>query len=103
MEELILGLLVHSDSDGRGPNRNSTTGHAMVNGSNPLNLTILSPGIFTSNTGPYDSRYPSANLHYNGVWYQSTYGAAENNGSCANWCVHGPFLSFRYSVDQDET
>lgn len=78
---------VFSISDGSHPHANTTTGHVMLNGSDPLNLTILSPGIFASNSGPYSGRYPSANLHYNGVWYQSTYGASENSGPCANWCV----------------
>jgi hypothetical protein len=94
---------ITSISDGGHPLANTTTGHAMLNGSDPLNLTILSPGIFRSNTGPYSGRYPSANLHYNGVWYQSTYGASDNYGPCANWCIQGPFLSFRYSVDQGKT
>ncbi len=94
---------ITSISDGGHPLADTTTGHAMLNGSDPLNLTILSPGIFRSNTGPYSGRYPSANLHYNGVWYQSTYGASDNYGPCANWCIQGPFLSFRYSVDQGKT
>jgi hypothetical protein len=47
-----------------------TTSHDMLMGLNPLNLTILSPVNFTSNTGPYTGRYPSVNLHYNGMWYQ---------------------------------
>jgi hypothetical protein len=85
------------------PNSNTTTGHVMLMGSNPLNLTILSPGIFTSNTGPYNGRYPSANLHYNEVWYQSTYGTSDIDGVCGNWCVQGPFVSFRYSTDQGKT
>jgi hypothetical protein len=94
---------VSSGSGASHPNSDTTTGHAMLMGSNPLNLTILSPGVFTSNTGPYNGRYPSANLHYNGVWYQSTYGVSENDGPCQNWCVQGPFVSFRYSTDQGKT
>ncbi len=94
---------VTSISTAYNPNSNTTTGHVMLMGSNPLNLTILSPGIFTSNTGPYTGRYPSANLHYNGVWYQSTYGTSDLNGTCSNWCVQGPFISFRYSTDQGKT
>ena len=85
------------------PNSESTTGHVMLNGSDPLNLKIVSPAVFKSNTGPYTGRYPSANLHYNGVWYQSTYGITEYTAPCNGWCVHGPFLSFRYSLDQGKT
>ena len=44
---------VFSISDGSHPHANTTTGHVMLNGSDPLNLTILSPGIFASNSGPY--------------------------------------------------
>ncbi|CAF3851408.1 unnamed protein product [Rotaria sp. Silwood1] len=89
-----------SSSGATYPNSNTTTGHAIIMGSNPLNLTIISPGIFESNTGPYTGRYPSGNLHYNGVWYQSTYGLSDNDAPCRNWCVQGPLISFRYSVDQ---
>ena len=91
---------VPSSSGAAYPNSNTTTGHAMILGSDPLNLTIVSPGIFASNTGPYMGRYPSANLHYDGVWYQSTYGVSDNDAPCSNWCVQGPFISFRYSLDQ---
>ncbi len=91
---------VTSSSGATYPYTNTTTGYVMLSGSNPLNLTIISPGNFTSNTGPYTGHYPSANLHYNGVWYQSTYGVSENHGPCENWCVQGPFISFRYSLDQ---
>ncbi|CAF3869695.1 unnamed protein product, partial [Rotaria sp. Silwood1] len=48
-----------SSSGATYPNSNTTTGHAIIMGSNPLNLTIISPGIFESNTGPYTGRYPS--------------------------------------------
>ncbi|CAF5144019.1 unnamed protein product, partial [Rotaria sp. Silwood1] len=91
---------ISSSSGAAYPNTNITTGHAIIMGLNPLNLTIESPGIFTCNTGPYTGRYPSANLHYNGVWYQSTYGLSDNDAPCHNWCVQGPFISFRYSIDQ---
>ncbi|CAF1477974.1 unnamed protein product [Rotaria sordida] len=94
---------ISSSSGAVHPNTNTTTGHAIIMGSNPLNLTIISPGVFTSNTGPYAGRYPSANLHYNGVWYQSTYGLSENDAPCQNWCVQGPLISFRYTVDQGHT
>ncbi|CAF1255579.1 unnamed protein product [Rotaria sordida] len=56
-------------------------------------------GIFTCNTGPYNGRYSSANLHDNGVWYQSTYGLLENDGPCQNWCVQRPFISFQNDTD----
>lgn len=94
---------VSSGSGAGQPNSDTTTGHAMLMGSDPLNLTILSPGVFVSNTGPFYGRYPSANLHYNGVWYQSTYALSGLTGPCANWCVQGPFISFRYSTDQGKT
>lgn len=80
VDSLMDKLYVSSFSGASQPNTDTTTGHAMFMGSNPLNLTILSPGVFTSNTGPYTGRYPSANLHYDGIWYQSTYGLLEADG-----------------------
>jgi len=94
---------VRSFSGANNPNSNTSTGHAIIMGSNPLNLTIVSADIFISNTGPYTGRYPSANLHYDNVWYQSTYGLTDGGGSCGNWCTQGPFISFRYSLDQGKS
>ena len=88
---------VSSGSGAGRPNSDTTTGYAMLMGSNPLNLTILSPGVFVSNTGPFFGRYPAANLHYNEVWYQSTYGLSDLRGACGNWCVQGPFNNFTHN------
>lgn len=75
----------------------------MLSGSDLLNLTVLSPAVVKSSTGPYTGRYPSTNLHYNRVWYQSTYGVSHSNESCHGWWVQCPFISFRYSADQDKS
>ncbi|CAF1392113.1 unnamed protein product [Rotaria sordida] len=89
-----------NSSGAANPDLDTTTGHTIIIGSNLLNLTIISLDVCTSNTGQYTGRYPSANLHYNGVWYQSTYGLSENDAPCDNWCVQGLLISFRYSLDQ---
>ena len=78
----------------------TTTGHVTLTGSDPLNLVIGNVGTFAVSTGPWHSRYPAANAHINGVWYQSTYSLDDLSGPCQNWCVQGPFVSFRYSLDQ---
>ncbi|CAF1077513.1 unnamed protein product [Rotaria sordida] len=64
---------ISSSSAATNSNSNTTTGHTIIIDSNPLNLTTISPGIFTCNTGPYNGRYPSANLHDNGFWNGITY------------------------------
>ena len=37
------------------------------------------------------------------VWYYGSYSLAELNGNdqypCGNWCVQGPFVGFRHSID----
>ncbi|CAF1320733.1 unnamed protein product [Rotaria sordida] len=38
---------ISSSSGAAHPNINTTTGHAIIMGSNPLNLTIISPDVFT--------------------------------------------------------
>ncbi|CAE7752877.1 unnamed protein product, partial [Symbiodinium necroappetens] len=103
----------------------STTGFARVSGEDPFNLSIKDVGVFESSPSPYHGRYPSASLHYDGVWYYGTYaldnenhepGAApeessesqaagkhQTGGYCGNWCIQGPFVGFRWSRDGGKT
>eukprot|EP01006_Ploeotia_vitrea_P034405 TRINITY_DN65748_c6_g6_i1.p1 TRINITY_DN65748_c6_g6~~TRINITY_DN65748_c6_g6_i1.p1 ORF type:complete len:405 (+),score=2.05 TRINITY_DN65748_c6_g6_i1:14-1228(+) len=76
------------------------TGTAVLEGDYPLNMTVTPLGCVRqpANATDYTGRYPSANLVYDGVWYYGTYGLA-NLGRCKNWCVMGPFISFRTSTD----
>ena len=102
---------VHSGSGGHGPGEvgNSTTGQATVTGDDPYNLTLTGVTTFTSNTAPYQGRYPCGSLFYEGVWYYGTY-SLENPSfppnplpNCGNWCVQGPFCGFRQSADKGAT
>ncbi|CAE7566571.1 unnamed protein product, partial [Symbiodinium sp. CCMP2456] len=103
----------------------STTGFARVSGEDPFNLTIKDVGVFESSPSPYHGRYPSASLHYDGVWYYGTYaldnenhepgdaprgsesqeaaGKLQTAGYCGNWCIQGPFVGFRWSRDGGKT
>jgi hypothetical protein len=91
----------HSDS-GRG--ERSTTGCAVIEGTDPLNLTLRSLGLHTSSALPYQGRYPCGSLVYNGIWYYGTYtlgpaGQIEHDGIQFNWPWLGPFVGFRTSAD----
>jgi len=65
---------------------------------------VVDVGAFRSSALPFQGRYPSGNLFYKGVWYYGTYALAELHGNaqypCGNWCVQGPFVGFRHSVDK---
>ena len=97
---------VSSDSGGDG----ATTGMAIVVGDDPFNLSVSGPRpSWVSSAAPYQGRYPSGNLHYNGTWYYATY-SLENYEyhpsvpvNCGNWCIQGPFCWWRYSNDSGLT
>eukprot|EP01047_Picozoa_sp_COSAG01_P029793 COSAG01_NODE_2056_length_8537_cov_4.215607_6_plen_250_part_00 len=87
------------------------TGHARIVGDSPATLQVLDVGFFSSSALPYQGRYPSASVVFNGTWYVGTYAIAETWGRttdehgkpvplnrqylCGNWCVLGPFVGFR--------
>jgi hypothetical protein len=41
--------------------------------------------------------------YHTDVWYYGSYSLSELNGNkqypCGNWCVQGPFVGFRHSLD----
>ena len=80
----------------------ATTGHAVISGSNPLDLEIHSVGVAAASPGAYGGRYPSASLMLDGVWYYGTYCLADR-GRGLNWDRLGPFVGFRVSTDQGAT
>mmetsp|Transcript_87210 Transcript_87210/g.279590 ORF Transcript_87210/g.279590 Transcript_87210/m.279590 type:complete len:286 (-) Transcript_87210:10-867(-) len=70
-------------------------------------------GTFPASPSPYHGRYPSASLAFNGTWFYGTYMLDNENhqpgrrlagtgaaGYCGNWCIQGPFVGFRTSVDR---
>jgi hypothetical protein len=83
---------------------NATTGQAILEGNDPLSLTIYSLGLSSASPLPYKGRYPCGSLIYNKVWYYGTYCLAPDGGaiygdSTFNWPWLGPFVGFRYSTD----
>ena len=88
--------------------RNAATGHATIIGDDPMNLQIVDEGVFKSDPGPYNGRYPCGSLVYNGVWYYGTYCLSPDpfvrkNGQIYNWPCLGPFVGFRWSTDFGKT
>jgi len=108
----------------------STTGFATVIGDDPLSLNVTAAGTFSSSPSPYHGRYPCGSLYYKGIWFYGTYTLDNENhqpgtplgrqplergadtlkepsygraGYCENWCIQGPFVGFRTSLDQGNT
>ena len=52
---------------------NATTGHAVIEGDDPLSLKVYSLGLLKASPKPYQGRYPCGSLFYNKVWYYGTY------------------------------
>jgi hypothetical protein len=82
----------------------STTGHAVLEGDNPVNLKVYSLGLNRASPKPYHGRYPCGSLVYNNIWYYGTYcldptGIAMYGDKTYNWPWMGPFVGFRYSTD----
>ncbi|MBS1850545.1 MAG: hypothetical protein JST79_06510 [Acidobacteria bacterium] len=88
------------------PGIKATTGHATLIGDDAMHLKIVDPGVHSDDPAPYQGRYPSGSLVYNGVWYYGTYTLLDTDGDPAtelNWDVLGPFVGFRYSLDYGKT
>jgi hypothetical protein len=84
------------------------TGHAVIEGDDPLNLKVYSLGISFASPSPYHGRYPCGSLIYEGVWYYGTYcldpsAWADYGGQVINWPWMGPFVGFRTSTDYGRT
>lgn len=81
-----------------------TTGQAVMEGNDPLNLKIYSMAPSTAKAEPYAARYPSGSLVYNGVWYYGTYcvdppGGVKYGDTMFGFAFLGPFVGFRLSKD----
>ncbi len=86
----------------------ATTGQAVMEGDDPLNLKIYSLGLEEASALPYKGRYPCGSLLHNGVWYYGTYclapeGLTTYGDFAYNWPWLGPFVGFRVSTDYGRT
>jgi len=87
---------------------NATTGHAVMEGDDPLSVVVYSLGIDQASARPYQGRYPCGSLVYNGIWYYGTYclgpaASAQYGDLVVNWPWLGPFVGFRISTDKGLT
>ncbi|MBL7110510.1 MAG: hypothetical protein ISS19_01035 [Bacteroidales bacterium] len=81
-----------------------TTGQAVAEGDDPVNLKIYSLGLTHSPPEPYGGRYPCGSLVYNGIWYYGTYclspyGSTTFGKEVFNWPWLAPLVGFRISED----
>lgn len=86
----------------------TTTGQAVIEGDDPLDLTVTPFENQYADTFPYTGRYPCGSLVYNGVWYYGTYclgpyGSTRFGQYIYNWPHLGPFVGFRISKDFGKT
>ena len=86
----------------------AVVGHAVIVGDDPLHLQVVEPGTIPGSALPYQGRYPSANLYYDGIWYIGTYclapaGRVTRDGVIYNWPWLGPFVGFHISRDGGKT
>jgi hypothetical protein len=86
----------------------ATTGHAVIEGDDPLSLVAYSRGIQTASPKPYEGRYPCGSLMHNGIWYYGTYclgpsAQAKYGNMTYNWPWLGPFVGFRISADRGQS
>ena len=85
-------------------NMMTTTGQAVIEGDDPMNLTRTALENQEASAYPYGGRYPCGSLVYNGIWYYGTYclspfGWTKYGGRSYNWPSLGPFVGFRISRD----
>ena len=85
--------------------KHSSTGQAVIEGNDPLNLVVYSLGTQRASAAPYQGRYPCGSLLHNGVWYYGTYclapsGKTPYGDMMVNWPWLGPFVGFRTSTDK---
>jgi hypothetical protein len=95
---------LEESSSGKGDGRFAETGQAVIEGSDPLELTVYSLGLRVSSALPYHGRYPCGSLVHKGIWYYGTYcldpaGRAPYGPITVNWPWLGPFVGFRVSTD----
>jgi len=89
---------VSVSSGGKG----AATGHAVIEGDDPLALKVTPIGTWPGSSEPYEGRYPCGSLVHNGVWYYGTY-ALKNAGYGLNWPILGPIPGFYISEDLGKT
>lgn len=105
----VDGILSISDGDWQDQGaENTTTGQAVITGSDPMNLVVKSLGVETADASPYRGRYPCGSLIHDGIWYYGTYclgprSSVEKDGFPYNWPWLGPFVGFRMSGDYGKT
>ncbi len=101
-----------SISDGSAPQgyslEHTSTGQAVMEGDDPMNIRIYSLGLSHDSSLPYHGRYPCGSLVYNGTWFYGTYcldpaGSTSYGDRMYNWPWMGPFVGFRYSRDFGRT
>jgi hypothetical protein len=98
-----------TSGSGDKPKRAATTGHAMMMGDDPLQLTITNTSPPKEAWAkPYRGRYPCGSLVHNGIWYYGTYclgpsASVEHNGFRWNWPNLGPMPGFQISRDLGKT
>jgi len=85
-----------------------TTGQAVAEGDDPVNLKIYSLGLTHSPPEPYGGRYPCGSLVHDGTWYYGTYclapyGTTNFGDEVFNWPWLGPLVGFRISEDKGRT
>jgi hypothetical protein len=76
------------------------TGHARVDGDDPLKLTVVALGLHKAQAWPYCGRYPCGTLVHNGIWYYGTYCLDTHKDA---YDIMGPFVGFRLSRDFGKT
>lgn len=82
--------------------KSAATGHAVIEGDDPLSLKVTPIGTWPGSPEPYEGRYPCGSLVHNGVWYYATY-ALKNAGYGLNWPILGPCPGFYVSKDFGKT
>ncbi|HCS48118.1 MAG TPA: hypothetical protein DIW61_07640 [Candidatus Aminicenantes bacterium] len=82
--------------------KSAATGHAVIEGDDPLSLKVAPIGTWPGSPEPYEGRYPCGSLVHNGVWYYATY-ALKNAGYGLNWPILGPCPGFYVSKDFGKT
>lgn len=90
------------------PGATANTGCAVLEGDDPLKLSVRSLGLVKAAALPYQGRYPCGSLLHNGVWYYGTYtlgpdGQVKHDDVMFNWPWLGPFVGFRTSTDLAKT
>jgi hypothetical protein len=82
--------------------KTAATGHALIEGDDPLDLKVTPLGTWPGSPEPYEGRYPCGSLVYKGIWYYGTY-ALLNAAYGLNWPILGPTPGFYVSRDFGKT